>query len=90
MQQTTAPHESKLETVLNGEQVMRIQNLVKQVPAADHIVRYALRMTRATRIKEPTPKPKVVEQYVAWRALRRLPAADGEEPVRTRRRSAAS
>ncbi len=68
VQQTTAPHEAKLDTVLNGEQVLRIQNLVKQVPAADHIVRYALRMTRATRIKEPTPKPKVIEQYVAWGA----------------------
>jgi len=32
----------------------------------------------------------LVEQYVAWRALRRLPAADGEEPARPRRRSAAS
>ncbi|HVP74298.1 MAG TPA: MoxR family ATPase [Phycisphaerales bacterium] len=68
VQQTTAPHESKLETVLTGEQVMRIQNLVKQVPAADHVVRYALRMSRATRVKEPTPKPKVIEQYVAWGA----------------------
>jgi MoxR-like ATPase len=69
VQQTTAPHESKLDTVLTGEQVLRIQNLVKQVPAADHIVRYALRMTRATRVKEESdPKPKVVEQYVSWGA----------------------
>jgi MoxR-like ATPase len=68
VQQTTAPHESKLETVLTGEQVLRIQSLVKQVPAADHIVRYALRMTRATRVKEPDVKPKVIEQYVAWGA----------------------
>ena len=68
VQQTTAPHESKLETVLTGEQVLRIQNLVKQVPAADHVVKYALRMSRATRVKEATPKPKVIEQYVAWGA----------------------
>jgi hypothetical protein len=32
----------------------------------------------------------LVEQYVAWRALRRLPTADNDEPARTRRRSAAS
>jgi hypothetical protein len=31
----------------------------------------------------------LVEQYVAWRALRRLPSSDGEES-RPRRRSAAS
>ncbi len=71
VQQTTAPHESHLKTVLTGDQVLRIQNLVKQVPAADHVVRYALRMTRATRVKEEDGaggRPKVVEQYVAWGA----------------------
>jgi MoxR-like ATPase len=72
VQQTTAPHESQLKTVLTGDQVLRIQNLVKQVPAADHVVRYALRMSRATRVKEEEDvggvRPKVVEQYVAWGA----------------------
>jgi MoxR-like ATPase len=70
VQQTTAPHETQLKTVLTGDQVLRIQNLVKQVPAADHVVKYALRMSRATRVKEDdgTARPKVVEQYVAWGA----------------------
>ena len=68
VQQTTAPHEVNVRTVMTGEEVLRIQSLVKQVPAADHVARYALRLTRATRVKEPTPKPKVIEQYIAWGA----------------------
>jgi len=68
VQQTTATHEAKLETVLGGEDVLRIQHLVRQVPAADHVVRYAVHLARATRVKEPGPKPKVVEQYLSWGA----------------------
>ena len=70
VQQTTALIEAELSTVLSGEEVLRMQNLVRQVPVADHVVRYALRIARATRVKEVggAPKPKVVEQYVAWGA----------------------
>jgi MoxR-like ATPase len=45
---------------------------VRQVPAADHVVRYALRLVRATRIKEPMDggheRPAIVKDYVAWGA----------------------
>jgi MoxR-like ATPase len=70
VQQTTALVDAQLSTVLSGDDVLRIQNLVRQVPVADHVVRYALRIARATRVKEVggAPKPKVVEQYVAWGA----------------------
>jgi len=68
VQQTTALHDAQVTTVLSGDDVLRMQSLVRQVPVADHVVRYALRIARATRVKEPTPKPKVVEQYVAWGA----------------------
>ncbi|MHC4992665.1 MAG: AAA family ATPase, partial [Planctomycetota bacterium] len=39
-----------------------------QVPAADHVVRYALRIARSTRIREESKKPEVVENYVSWGA----------------------
>jgi MoxR-like ATPase len=70
VQQTTTIGEADLSTVLSGDEVLRIQNLVRQVPVADHVVRYALRITRATRVKEPSggPKPKIVEQYLSWGA----------------------
>lgn len=68
VQQTTADTHVNIQPLLTGEEVMRIQQLVRQVPVADHIVRYALRLTRATRIREASKKPAVVEQYVSWGA----------------------
>jgi MoxR-like ATPase len=68
VQQTTAIQDDVVEPVLTGDDVLRIQNLVRQVPIADHVVRYVLRLVRSTRIREASKKPAVVENYVAWGA----------------------
>jgi MoxR-like ATPase len=68
VQRTTAVQEQKVEPQLTGEQVLRFQNLVRQVPIADHVVRYLIRLVRSTRIREATKKPEVVENYVSWGA----------------------
>ena len=50
---------------------MRVQMLVREAPVADHVVRYALRLVRATRIKEHSaenPKPEIVRDYLSWGA----------------------
>ena len=68
VQQTTSVDQADVSPVLTGEDVLRMQNLVRQVPVADHIVRYALRLTRSTRIREQEEKPPVVQNYVSWGA----------------------
>lgn len=68
VQRTTAIEDAQINPVITGEEVLRIQSLVRQVPVADHIVRYALRLTRATRIREASEKPEVVKNYVSWGA----------------------
>jgi len=68
VQQTTADQIADVQPVLTGEDVLRIQHLVRQVPVADHVVRYALRLVRATRIREATKKPEIVENYLSWGA----------------------
>jgi MoxR-like ATPase len=68
VQQTTSLEDAQIAPVLGGEDVLRIQRLVRQVPVADHVVRYALRLTRATRVHEESEKPPVVENYVSWGA----------------------
>jgi len=52
--------------VLDARDVIRIQELVRQVPIADHLVHYALRLVRATRRADDAPK--VVRDYLAWGA----------------------
>ncbi len=68
VKQTTTIEEQKVEALLTGDDVLRIQSLVRQVPVADHLVRYVLHLVRATRIREASKKPEVVEKYVSWGA----------------------
>src|SRR5262245_45146496 len=66
VQQTTSLGEAQLKTVLGADEVLRIQDLVRQVPIADHVARYALRIARSTRVVDEGPQPKMVQNYVAW------------------------
>ena len=68
VKQTTSIHEVTLSPVLGREDVLRLQNLVRQVPIADHVVRYALRIARMTRVHGPSGQPEIVEKYVSWGA----------------------
>jgi MoxR-like ATPase len=71
IRRTTSAKESKLKAVLNGADVLRVQELVRQTPVAEHVARYALRLVRATRVREHTtesPKPAIVAEYLAWGA----------------------
>ena len=68
VQQTTSDETPTVSPVITGDEVLRIQSLVRQVPVADHVVRYALKIARSTRVRDKTEKPEVVERYVAWGA----------------------
>ncbi|MDX2130886.1 MAG: AAA family ATPase, partial [Planctomycetota bacterium] len=52
--------------------ITKVQEVVRQMPAADHVIAYALRLVRATRVKEAMdlglPRPAKVKDYVAWGA----------------------
>ncbi len=68
VRQTTSVEEQQVGPVLTGEEVLRIQSLVRQVPVADHVLRYVLRLVRSTRIREASEKPDIVQNYVSWGA----------------------
>src|SRR5258705_1684981 len=52
---TTSSYEAKLEHVLTGRDIIELQKLIRRVPVADHVVRYAVRLARATRGDEAAP-----------------------------------
>ena len=64
---TTATQKTELSRVLSGEEILRIQGVVRKVPVADHVIQYAMRLVRATRVTEPDV-PAVVRDYVSWGA----------------------
>ena len=67
VRRTTALEPAEVEHILGGQEIMQLQNLVRQVPIADHIVRWAMRLARQTRRIEGDV-PQFVNDYVAWGA----------------------
>ena len=64
---TTAVQEVVLNPVLDGKAIIELQEIIRRVPAADHVIQYAMRLVRATRIHEGGV-PEVVTNYVSWGA----------------------
>jgi len=64
---TTMSRDTHLRQVLGGEEVMQLQEIVRKVPVADHVIRYALQFSRLTRRTEGNC-PEFVNEYVGWGA----------------------
>jgi MoxR-like ATPase len=64
---TTQGHKVELKHVLSGDEVQSLQEIVRKVPVADHVIRYALKFTRLTRRAEGGC-PDFVNDYVGWGA----------------------
>jgi MoxR-like ATPase len=67
VEQTTRRTRAQVERVLNAEDLLAMQDVVLQVPAADHVIRYAMRLTRKTRT-EAEDAPDFIRNYVTWGA----------------------
>jgi len=63
---TTSAYEARLERVLGAADILQLQQLIRRVPVADHVVRYAVRLARATRGRDGAPD--FVKQWVSWGA----------------------
>jgi MoxR-like ATPase len=67
MKRTTSIAKPTLEALLNAEQILQLQDVVRQVVVADHVFAYAADLVRATRPRE-LGVPKFIPELVAWGA----------------------
>ncbi len=67
VRRTTADVASTVSPTLQADQIVALQGIVRRVPVADHVVRYALRLVRATRPNRPE-SPPWIRDYVTWGA----------------------
>jgi MoxR-like ATPase len=63
---TTGAHVPNLTPQLDGEAIGALQGLVRRVPVAEHVVRYAVKLARATRPEGDAPD--FVKNWVTWGA----------------------
>jgi MoxR-like ATPase len=67
VKRTTADIAAEVRPTLSGERILELQKIVRRVPVADHVVRYALRLVRLTR-REKGDVPAFIRDYVNWGA----------------------
>jgi MoxR-like ATPase len=67
MRRTTSSCRPEPEPVLDGEQIQRLQEVVRQVVVAEHVFAYAADLVRATRPRD-SGVPAFVPELVAWGA----------------------
>ena len=65
--QTTAVQPEPIQALFTGENVLRFHEIVRKVPIADDIVRYAVRLAAASRPRQPET-PDFVNEWVSWGA----------------------
>jgi MoxR-like ATPase len=64
---TTAVMTDAIMPVMTAEEIIGLQRMVREVPVADHVIRYALTLVRQTRVGEPGC-PDFVRDQVSWGA----------------------
>jgi MoxR-like ATPase len=65
--QTTARAPAPIEALFTGEDVLRFHALVRQVPVAQDLVRYAVRLAAASRPRQ-NGTPEFINDWVSWGA----------------------
>ncbi len=67
VRRTTADITTTITPTLSGQRILELQRIVRRVPAADHVVRYAMKLVRLTRPNKDGA-PQFIRDYVSWGA----------------------
>ena len=67
VKKTTAPFRPVLAKTLSAAEIIELQEIVRRVPVADHVIRYAMKLVRMTRVSKGDT-PKFVTDNVSWGA----------------------
>ncbi|MHA7814483.1 MAG: AAA family ATPase [Phycisphaerales bacterium] len=60
--------EVEITPVINADEIAKVQKIIRSTPVPEHVMRYALRLVRATRTGEGGAVPDIVRDYVSWGA----------------------
>ena len=67
VKQTTADVATQLTASLTADDVLELSHIVRRIPVADHLARYAIQFARQTRVGR-NGAPEMVRNYVSWGA----------------------
>lgn len=64
---TTADHKAELRHILNAEQIMAYQDLIRRIPVADNVLEYAVKLVGKTRYASEFA-PQITKDFISWGA----------------------
>jgi len=67
VKRTTSLTPAPIQALFNGDDVLRFHDIVRKVPIADEIIRYAVQLAAASRPHQPTA-PDFVNEMTSWGA----------------------
>src|SRR5438128_2209834 len=67
VEMTTSLEKPQIERVLSATDILEMQDIVRKVPVAPYVIRYAMKFTRLTR-KEKGEVPDFIRDFVTWGA----------------------
>jgi len=67
VQTTTSQYEAKINKILNADEIIEFQNLVRKVPVAENVINFAVKVANMTR---PTNgnSPQFIKDWITWGA----------------------
>jgi MoxR-like ATPase len=78
VEMTTSTHQPSVERMLSATDILEMQDIVRKVPVAPYVIRYAMKFTRLTRrdgrgpggvsARKSSEVPDFVRDYVTWGA----------------------
>ena len=64
---TTTDTRVELNEILNAQEIIEYQNLIRRIPVADNVMEYAVKLVGKTRINSDDA-PKIAKDYITWGA----------------------
>ncbi len=64
---TTSDYKADIKAILNAEEIIGLQDLVRRVPVADNVISYAVKLARRTRPLS-ADAPNFVKDWITWGA----------------------
>ena len=66
LKNTTGTKKQEIQKIINGEDIIRLQELVREIPISDELIKYISKLVRATRPETTTIS--YIKEWVSWGA----------------------
>lgn len=64
---TTTDTKIDIKQIMSGEEIMRFQEVIREIPVADNVLEYAVKLVGKTRINDASA-PQLTKDFISWGA----------------------